>query len=216
MICRLFLLSAVNTGAFQRIFLFMDAETVRQKSTLLYIPNIIGYVRVVLLFISLFFSKNIFVILYSISYLLDSLDGYAARRFKQESKLGYILDMATDRASSAVLILRVVDAYPKMFIILGAFLMMDVLSHFFCVVCTCSSKVSHKVHASTSIASRILSFYYARPVLFTVCLGSELFLLNILCFKSVLLGVLCGVIFAFKYITNVLQLYIAIISLSQE
>ncbi|CAK9072450.1 unnamed protein product [Durusdinium trenchii] len=39
---------------------------------------------------------------YSVSYLLDCVDGYAARALNQESRLGYYLDMVIDRVSSCL------------------------------------------------------------------------------------------------------------------
>ncbi|KAI5166043.1 CDP-diacylglycerol--inositol 3-phosphatidyltransferase [Nematocida sp. AWRm78] len=194
----------------------MDTEKGKPITTLYYIPNIIGYSRVVLLFIALICSSRMFVILYSVSYLLDALDGYAARILKQESQLGYILDMATDRASSAILIIKTITLHPKMFIPLCGFLIVDIISHMFCIVHRCVSKTSHKVHAGSGLIDRVLSFYYIKPVLFIVCLGSEVFLLNSICLNSTGVYLICGGIFAFKNLTNMLQLYKAAIGLSKE
>jgi CDP-diacylglycerol--inositol 3-phosphatidyltransferase len=52
---------------------------------LLFVPNIIGYVRIILLFAALYNCQYPLetVILYSLSGLLDALDGYCARYFNQ-------------------------------------------------------------------------------------------------------------------------------------
>ncbi|GAB5363432.1 hypothetical protein AAMO2058_000882600 [Amorphochlora amoebiformis] len=71
-----------------------------------YIPNIIDYLRVVALVWAMRESGEgsewHFVTWYAISYLLDMIDGEAARYFDQCSKLGYYLDMVIDRISTIV------------------------------------------------------------------------------------------------------------------
>jgi CDP-diacylglycerol--inositol 3-phosphatidyltransferase len=68
----------------------------------LYIPNLIGYLRIVLAIVSLAFMPSraeLAISLYFISCLLDAADGYAARYFGQSSGFGAVLDMVTDRYS---------------------------------------------------------------------------------------------------------------------
>jgi CDP-diacylglycerol--inositol 3-phosphatidyltransferase len=79
----------------------------------LYWPNIIGYVRVISGIASFFYAFEAstwpaFVYLYAFSYALDALDGVAARRFKQESTFGAVLDMVTDRVCTAGLLAVIV------------------------------------------------------------------------------------------------------------
>eukprot|EP00931_Biecheleriopsis_adriatica_P097207 TRINITY_DN7095_c0_g1_i1.p1 TRINITY_DN7095_c0_g1~~TRINITY_DN7095_c0_g1_i1.p1 ORF type:complete len:249 (-),score=33.76 TRINITY_DN7095_c0_g1_i1:112-858(-) len=74
-----------------------------QLKELLYIANIIDYGRVITLYWALKSSDGYtFAFYYSISYLLDCVDGYAARALNQESRLGYYLDMVIDRISSCL------------------------------------------------------------------------------------------------------------------
>mmetsp|Transcript_12404 Transcript_12404/g.14681 ORF Transcript_12404/g.14681 Transcript_12404/m.14681 type:complete len:201 (+) Transcript_12404:24-626(+) len=71
----------------------------------LYVPNIIDYLRVVSLVYAMYGNAESdwhFVTWYSVSYLLDAIDGEAARYFNQCSKLGYYLDMVIDRISSSL------------------------------------------------------------------------------------------------------------------
>jgi hypothetical protein len=66
----------------------------------LFVPNLIGYSRVILAAISLFFMPihpKFCTVLYTISCLLDAVDGQAARALGQASKFGAVLDMVTDR-----------------------------------------------------------------------------------------------------------------------
>ena len=78
---------------------------------LLFVPNLIGYVRVaaaLAAFASLGGSSTAsafrFASLYALSYLLDAVDGPAARALKQTTAFGALLDMVTDRAATAGLL----------------------------------------------------------------------------------------------------------------
>lgn len=66
----------------------------------LFIPNLIGYTRIILAAASLTYMSThpkFCTLTYLISCLLDAVDGMAARALGQTSKLGAILDMVTDR-----------------------------------------------------------------------------------------------------------------------
>mmetsp|Transcript_20426 Transcript_20426/g.37217 ORF Transcript_20426/g.37217 Transcript_20426/m.37217 type:complete len:227 (-) Transcript_20426:100-780(-) len=69
---------------------------------LFYVANIIDYGRVLALYWAVKSSGWTFAKWYTFSYALDAVDGYAARALKQESRLGYYLDMIIDRCSSCV------------------------------------------------------------------------------------------------------------------
>lgn len=72
----------------------------------LYIPNVIGYLRIILLVACYFYKDHQFekfAILYFISFCLDYFDGLTARAFKQCSRFGGLLDMLTDRMGTLVL-----------------------------------------------------------------------------------------------------------------
>lgn len=72
----------------------------RDENVYLFVPNIIGYVRVLTAAISFYLMPKhplgCFV-LYAISCLLDAVDGQAARALGQTSKFGAVLDMVVDR-----------------------------------------------------------------------------------------------------------------------
>jgi len=83
---------------------------------LLYVPNLIGYARVILLIASLFFMLNdpwTTAGLYMSSALLDAFDGHAARILGQCSKFGAMLDMLTDRVATSMLLMALSVLYPK-------------------------------------------------------------------------------------------------------
>lgn len=184
-------------------------QTANTTSTLLFVPNVIGYARLALLVLSVFLRTREFVYLYAVSYLLDAADGYLARALGQESSLGYILDMALDRASSSVLFLRVATEIPKYAPYVSLFIILDLMSHFVSVSCGYVLKRSHKAYSAdkSNTVERILSVYYTRSALFTVCLMTELFVLNLLFGKSAYLHYLSFPFFAFKQLTNILQLH---------
>jgi CDP-diacylglycerol--inositol 3-phosphatidyltransferase len=64
----------------------------------LYVPNLIGYTRILTGLAAFYYSYDSskwwnFFVLYFISYSLDALDGVAARALKQTSRFGAVLDM---------------------------------------------------------------------------------------------------------------------------
>ena len=75
-------------------------------AVLLYVPNLIGYVRIALAFVGYayaFDSLQVTLGAYLLSQALDVADGFAARALGQSSKFGAVLDMVTDRTSTACL-----------------------------------------------------------------------------------------------------------------
>jgi len=72
----------------------------RNENVYLFVPNIIGYVRVLTAALSFYYMPNhprMCFVLYAISCLLDAVDGQAARALGQTSKFGAVLDMVVDR-----------------------------------------------------------------------------------------------------------------------
>ncbi|XP_072961691.1 probable CDP-diacylglycerol--inositol 3-phosphatidyltransferase 2 isoform X2 [Typha angustifolia] len=131
------------------------AQTSHQKvpSVYLYIPNVIGYIRIIMNFVAFsvcYSRKWIFVILYFLSFFLDGLDGWFARKFNQVSTFGAVLDMVTDRVSTACLLTILSQLY-------SSFL---------------SGKTSHKDVKDKS--NWLLKAYYGhRPFMAFCCVGSE-------------------------------------------
>lgn len=67
------------------------------------VPYLPGYTRIILAGLSLHFMSyhpKYCTLLYSVSCLLDAVDGHAARALGQTSKFGAVLDMVTDRSVS--------------------------------------------------------------------------------------------------------------------
>jgi len=71
-----------------------------KENIFMFVPNLIGYARIVLALISFWFMPTSYVVAgwcYILSGLLDAFDGHAARMFDQSTKFGAMLDQLTDR-----------------------------------------------------------------------------------------------------------------------
>jgi len=142
----------------------------------LFIPNVIGYARVVLMLVGFYYMPTCYVTAgtcYLLSQLLDAFDGHAARAYNQCTKYGAVLDMVTDRVSTAGLLVCLSLFYPKMQFVFQCLIVLDISSHWIQVYSTLlRGGVSHK----TGNNNVILRLYYtSRVVLFSMCAGNELF-----------------------------------------
>jgi CDP-diacylglycerol--inositol 3-phosphatidyltransferase len=104
-------------------------------------------------------------ILYSISCLLDALDGYAARYFGQSTRFGAVLDMVTDRCTTACLLVFLASAFPRWSIVFQGLISLDLASHYMHMYATLAmggSELSHK--KVDEDRSWILKLYYENNV----------------------------------------------------
>lgn len=146
---------------------------------LLYIPNLIGYSRVLLTTISFILcwtSPILSGILYGISQVLDALDGTAARYYNQTSSFGAVLDMLTDRMSTGVLFIVLSLMYPNVWGLFAFLLVLDMCSHWFQMYSRLSSgQTTHK-----GARNKWLNFYYTFPYALLVhVIGNEAFFLSL-------------------------------------
>ncbi|KAI8360264.1 CDP-alcohol phosphatidyltransferase-domain-containing protein [Mortierella sp. GBAus27b] len=201
------------------------------ENVFLFIPNLIGYTRIILAAASLYYMPAhpiTCMVMYSISCLLDAVDGQAARYYDQCSKFGAVLDMVTDRCTTACLLCFLASAYPSYALVFQFLIALDVSSHYMHMYSSLTSgATSHKKISESS--NFILRAYYSNNhVLFAFCFANELFfvLLYLLSFgfqassgtvKFVLytLAVLTGPICAGKQIINCIQFANASKSLAQ-
>mmetsp|Transcript_61292 Transcript_61292/g.164636 ORF Transcript_61292/g.164636 Transcript_61292/m.164636 type:complete len:210 (-) Transcript_61292:136-765(-) len=188
-----------------------------------FVPNIIGYVRVVFGILAFWNYQNsgVFLACYFISYFLDCFDGWAARALNQATRFGQMLDMVTDRCCSAALFAVLTVMYP------GApafgfcmLLALDLASHY-CHVYSklLSGETSHKKLSDDE--PWILKIYYGSQLaLFTLCLTNESFFVFLYMlayaqipgdFAASYHGLLTGLVYILapfalmKQITNLLQ-----------
>ncbi|XP_072977779.1 probable CDP-diacylglycerol--inositol 3-phosphatidyltransferase 2 [Typha angustifolia] len=150
-------------------------STQRALSVYLYIPNIIGYFRIIIncvAFALCYSHKTLFAILYFFSFFCDGLDGWFARKFNQVSTFGAVLDMVTDRVSTACLLAVLSQLYRPGLIFL-LLLGLDITSHWFQMYSTfLSGKTSHKDVKDKS--NWLLKAYYGhRSFMAFCCVASE-------------------------------------------
>jgi CDP-diacylglycerol--inositol 3-phosphatidyltransferase len=127
-----------------------------------------GYVRVVLAVASLYYMPlhpRTCSFLYSISCLLDALDGYLARLFHQSTTFGGVLDMVTDRCTTACLLVFLSSAWPRWSILFQGLISLDLASHYMHMYATLSMGGSSQSHKKVdSSRSWVLHKYYTSRV----------------------------------------------------
>lgn len=157
-------------------------KSVTEIDVLLYIPNIIGYTRILFLLLSLpMMATDPFTAMgfYLTSALLDAFDGMAARYFNQTSSLGALLDMLTDRVGTCALAMAVMamEEYREYAWAFQVFVILDIFAHWghmhSIYTSNGSTDVSHKqIDLNDNV---ILHFYYQKVPLFIFCAANELF-----------------------------------------
>lgn len=102
------------------------------ENIFLFVPNVIGYARIVLAIVSFYympFDATIAVTTYLLSGLLDAFDGHAARALNQGTKFGAMLDMLTDRCATMCLCVVLAMFYPKWALFFQLSMALDISSH---------------------------------------------------------------------------------------
>lgn len=136
-----------------------------------------------------------------------------ARKYNQVSSLGAVLDMVTDRSSTAGLMCFLCVQYPQWCVFFQLMLGLDITSHYMHMYASLSAgKTSHKSVGEGE--SRLLHLYYTRrDVLFTICAFNELFYAGLylqLFSNSATFGKWTTIIsfpgYVFKQTANVVQL----------
>ncbi|PGH15892.1 hypothetical protein AJ79_02059 [Helicocarpus griseus UAMH5409] len=155
-----------------------------KENIFLFYPNLIGYFRVFLAIASLYYMPlhpRTCSLLYSVSCLLDALDGVAARHFNQSTTFGAVLDMVTDRCTTACLLVFLSSAWPRWAILFQGLISLDLASHYMHMYATLSMGGSGQSHKKIdSSRSWILYQYYnSKTVLFIFCLFNELFFIGL-------------------------------------
>ncbi|KAJ5226280.1 hypothetical protein N7468_007505 [Penicillium chermesinum] len=166
-----------------------------RENIFLFAPNLIGYFRVVLAIASLYYMPlhpRTCSILYSISCLLDALDGYAARYFNQSTTFGAVLDMVTDRCTTSCLIVFLSSAWPRWAIVFQGLICLDLASHYMHMYATLSRGGSNESHKNVKATQSWLlyQYYHSKAVLFVCCALNELFFIGLylLSFSSPILS----------------------------
>ncbi|KAI8442319.1 hypothetical protein MSG28_005856 [Choristoneura fumiferana] len=152
--------------------------TEQRENIFLFVPNIIGFGRVILAIISFYYMPTHCVFActcYVTSALLDAFDGHAARYFNQSTKFGGMLDQLTDRAGTAGLMMTLATFYPQYTFWFQMSMAIDITCHWLYLhTVTLQGKVSHKFIDMSG--NPIMRLYYTnKNVLFFMCAGNEAF-----------------------------------------
>ena len=126
-----------------------------------------GYSRIILATASLYYMPlhpRTCSLLYSISCLLDALDGIAARHFQQSTQFGAVLDMVTDRCTTACLLVFLSSAWPRWSILFQGLISLDLASHYMHMFATLTMGKGQSHKKVDSSRSRILHLYYTNKV----------------------------------------------------
>ncbi|XP_071402048.1 CDP-diacylglycerol--inositol 3-phosphatidyltransferase [Centroberyx affinis] len=149
-----------------------------EENIFLFVPNLIGYARIVLALLSFYLMPCCpvsAVFCYLLSALLDAFDGHAARALNQSTKFGAMLDMLTDRCATMCLLVNLALLYPSYTFLFQLSMCLDIASHWLHLHSSMmKGSASHKtIDLSGNPILRI--YYTSRPVLFVMCMGNELF-----------------------------------------
>ena len=105
--------------------------TYQGKNQYLSIPNLLSYLRIILIpFIISFFLNNemtITLILALFSGFTDILDGYIARRFNMITQAGKVIDPVADKLTQFTLLALFSIKYPIIWYVFGMFMFKDAL-----------------------------------------------------------------------------------------
>ncbi|MEN2497137.1 MAG: MCM DNA helicase complex subunit [Marteilia pararefringens] len=189
----------------------------RPRDILLYIPNIIGYVRLILFFISIYLiiNKCFFgILIYSLAAYLDSWDGYYARKYNQTTLFGSVFDMVLDRTSTIGLQIAILTFYPSLALPFVFLITLDIMSHWYSTSLGFIIKSSHK---ELAYGSRLMEIYYSnKNVLFVLCLMNEMTYISLAAYNittnailkkfSIVFLVFSFPLMVIKNVINVMQL----------
>lgn len=147
-----------------------DKSKPTMSTIYLYVPNIVGYIRVLMncvAFAICFSHKGLFSVLYFVSFVCDGIDGWFARKLNQVSTFGAVLDMVTDRISTACLLVILSQIYRPSLVFLSL-LALDIASHWFQMYSTfLTGKTSHKDVKDSS--SWLFRLYYGNRMFMAFC-----------------------------------------------
>ena len=148
------------------------------NNILLYVPNVIGYLRVVLLagfYLTALSQWKVALTCYLLSFAGDLLEGYFAKKLNQTSTFGMILDMVTDRIATTGLLSYLAVLYPHRAAVFASLQGLDLSSHWFHMYTTASAGGHHKSDDTLKRRNIILRTYYANYPLFAyLCVSAEL------------------------------------------
>lgn len=184
-------------------------------SVVWYVPNLVGYFRILFTIIAvflLFHDPAIAIFLGFISQILDAADGTLARHFGQCSALGIILDYTVDRMFVGCWMIVLTVLYPHLWFLFMFVLSFDLVSHLFHMFASMQQgKNSHKEQDEQQ--GPLLKLYYSNRIfMFVICLLHDLWILAmVLYYFYPSLGALVGIIVCVPFV--IFKAYIHLIQL---
>lgn len=146
--------------------------TTTPKDVFLFVPNLIGYARIIATIVSLNLVGSWWsLVVYLASFVLDLVDGWVARQLGQTSELGGLLDMLTDRCSTMGLLYVLGKLYDHQIFL--ALAVLDVASHW----CQMYSSAGQHHKSATNNQNRhfLVRWFYGYYWFFGyLCVGTEL------------------------------------------
>jgi CDP-diacylglycerol--inositol 3-phosphatidyltransferase len=146
---------------------------------LLFVPNLIGYFRVVCTLSSFTIMLNfdnywaIAMLLYVTSFAGDLFDGIVARKLNQTSTFGGLLDMITDRCSTLGLLYVLGVLQERLRLVYLLLIVLDISSHW-CQMYSSIGSGHHKSKESNEGRNFIVRWYYQYYAFFGyLCVGAE-------------------------------------------
>eukprot|EP01067_Filipodium_phascolosomae_P006668 Filipodium_phascolosomae@DN495_c0_g1_i1.p1 len=166
----------------------------RDSSNVVYFywPNIIGYVRVLLLLVGILIAPTekevhmgwrvpLFISMYTVSQILDAFDGWVARKLNQATRFGAVLDQVTDRCSTASMIILVGHLYHQYILVFVLWMCLDLSSHWLHMYT--SVYLGFDSHKTVPIEKRVLRLYYhVKGVMLLLHVSTELLLVSLYVF----------------------------------
>ena len=148
----------------------------RHSNVLCYVPNLVGYLRMILVVVAFYFASSLSstsrlptLLMYFCSFVCDELDGRFARRCNQCSEFGAVLDMVTDRLATTGLLVILANMYggrAQFWCI--ALIFLDISSHWFQMHSQLAiGKKGHKDMVQSRF--RLLRLYYAKRAFMGYC-----------------------------------------------
>jgi CDP-diacylglycerol--inositol 3-phosphatidyltransferase len=165
------------------------AKIVTASEVLLYVPNLIGYARVlcaVSSFLLMMCAPGTWLLaslLYLANFVGDLVDGWAARKVNQCSSFGGVLDMVTDRCSTAGLLFVLAGEYtatdaamrfPVYRISFLALMLLDISSHWVQMHSSLAVGAHHKSAEGNKNKNFLVRWFYQYYWFFGyLCVGAE-------------------------------------------
>jgi len=166
------------------------AEGKRPRFTMdvfFYVPQFVGYFRIVCTMVSIYYAivaqdtggtyHKRAIVGYALSFAGDLVDGMAARKFDQSSHFGGVLDMVTDRCTTAgfIVVLTWLYTEPAVRFMLISILMLDVASHWMSMYSALKIGAHHKSNENQKRQFFLVRWYYTSyPFFACCCVGAEL------------------------------------------